>query len=332
MQYKLDRIILNKTKVAPKRIRLFKLGLNKTTKGEFYLTKDNGNKIIDSWKEYGNKLSFDYNHAQLNELASPESQISAGTFDLELNDLGLFAVNIEWTEKAKQLIESKEYIYTSPAFLSKIEKADNKKYIVDIINCALTNIPATHELTQLLEAASKRIFDKKEKLNMENTEELKCGDEEEKLQDPIQEEAPMEEEKDPMEVLKELIERVSILEQEVESLKPSEKEPAEEEVVIEEEKTSKELEALKEENKQLKLAIELKEKEELVTIALSEKKLFPAQKELYMSLNKDVLKEELSKLQPISLGRVVPQEIKQEKSESVKLAEKIVEKFNKQFK
>ncbi len=143
-----------KRKKAPTELKLFGWGVNKTTKGEFVLTKESADLIIQAWKDYGNKLNVDYNHAQLTS-ENPDDAISAGTFDLKLTDKGLFAVNILWTDKAKAMIEAKEYIYTSPAFL-----VNDDSDIVEILNFALTNMPATIGMEQLIAASKQHIMEK----------------------------------------------------------------------------------------------------------------------------------------------------------------------------
>ncbi len=84
------------------------MGSIRLLKESFVLTKDNALKIVQNYKDYGNKLNFDYNHSQLNELMSIEDGVSAGTFDSAMLDDGIYAVNIEWTPKARQLISDKE--------------------------------------------------------------------------------------------------------------------------------------------------------------------------------------------------------------------------------
>lgn len=141
--------VLNKRrKEPPTEIRLFKFGENKTTKGVFTLTRENAEKIMEIQAEYKNKLNIDYNHAQLTS-EDPDTNISAGKYDLALKNDGLYAVNIEYTDKARNFIINNEYLYISPAF--SVDKENN---IVSIINFALTNIPASYDLKELM-AASK---------------------------------------------------------------------------------------------------------------------------------------------------------------------------------
>lgn len=311
------------TKSAPNRLRLFKFGVNKTTKGEFILTKENAEKIIQEQKEYGNKLNFDYNHSQLNDLLTIEDGLSAGTFDLGILSDGLYAINIEWTNKAKQLIEEKEYIYTSPAF--NITKVDGEKYITDIINCALTNMPATKELKQILEAASKKQVSSKKQLNKK---ELSTMDEEEDKKKETEESLEDSEEKSPMQ---DLIDRLAALEEIVAELKgkTEEEKPSDESTDEEMQKCedSTEEEKPSDETEEKKLA-----KEALLDLAVVKGKILPAQKKLLSKLSLKTLKTELDSMPATTKlsGRLVSQPAKQ-KSETEKLSDRLISGYKSNF-
>lgn len=193
--------ILNKRrKEPPTEIRLFKFGGNKTTKGVFYLTEENAKLIMEVQSEYKNKLNIDYNHAQLTS-TNPDENISAGKYDLALLDDGLYAINIEYTDKARDYILNGEYLYISPAF-----SVDNDNNITSIINFALTNLPATYDIKELM-AASKMADEMAEIINSENSKtnnsksvevkkmeiennEVLLADPVQDLQDPEPEQAP----------------------------------------------------------------------------------------------------------------------------------------------
>lgn len=133
-------------KKIPLEVLLFKFGLNETTKGDVYLTEDSANQIIAAWKDWGNKLNIDYNHAQLFSV-NPDESISGGTYDLEIREDGLYATNINWTDRAREKILAREYLYLSPAF----DVNDNNE-VIELINFALTNLPATKNMNELLAA------------------------------------------------------------------------------------------------------------------------------------------------------------------------------------
>jgi len=83
--------------------------------------------------------SFDYEHQVLRAQENGKPAPAAGWFKaLELREDGLWATGIEWTPAARQMIEAGEYRYTSPLF-----SYDKKTGEVELIlNVALTNTPA----------------------------------------------------------------------------------------------------------------------------------------------------------------------------------------------
>jgi phage I-like protein len=278
LQYKLDKITGNK---LPTERLLFKFGENKTTKGTFYLTQESAYIIMTSWTAYGNKLNFDYNHMQLENTQTPESSVSAGTYDLEIREKGLYAINIEWTEKAANMILSKEYLYTSPAFLT--ENQDGREVIIELINCALTNIPATISMDQLL-AASK--FNKESMENTENTEKLAEMPEDMPVDDigSLPEITPEDEITALKNMLKEMEDKLAEKEALVAELEAKIAELTGDSAVMEEKLTI------------LSNKLEMNEKETIVTKAITAGKLLPAQRDLYMSLDKSTLNTEIGKL------------------------------------
>lgn len=64
---------------------------------------------------------------------------------MEFRADGLWAINVDWTETAKRMIEEKEYRYISAVF--EFDKTTGA--VVDIISIALTNTPALDGLKSL---------------------------------------------------------------------------------------------------------------------------------------------------------------------------------------
>ena len=95
--------------------------------------------IIAEFERRGNDMVIDYEHQTLTGNEAP----AAGWLRkfVKKGQEGLWAV-VEWTEKAKQYLASKEYRYFSPVFW--VRKADRK--IVQIENIALTNFPKINNL------------------------------------------------------------------------------------------------------------------------------------------------------------------------------------------
>lgn len=135
----------------PKEFRLWPFGQIPTLKGTFTFDQAAAEKVMAAFKDYGNELSFDYEHQAI---FGPPPAPAAGWFTLDLRDDGLWAVNVRWTERAAAFLRSKEYRYFSPAF-----NADGDKRITELVNVALTNIPATKHMDPLV--ASRAAVDRR---------------------------------------------------------------------------------------------------------------------------------------------------------------------------
>lgn len=102
---------------------------------------------------------IDYEHQTLlsekNGLPAP----AAGWFKtLEWRDGdGLYATDVEWTEKARAMIEAKEYLYLSPVFSYDPQTG----VVLQIKHAALTNVPALDGMTEVavMSAWAARFFD-----------------------------------------------------------------------------------------------------------------------------------------------------------------------------
>jgi phage I-like protein len=135
----------------PNEIRIFKSGKVTTTKGTFLFDDKSGASVMKKWKAYGNDLMFDYEHYSVSG-DSPGDGKAAGWFKLELRDDGLYAVDIKWTDQAATQIAQAEWRYFSPTF--DYDKKTGR--IRELVNVALTNIPATHNLPALVAAQKDR--------------------------------------------------------------------------------------------------------------------------------------------------------------------------------
>lgn len=128
-------------------VRLFTFGKNETEKGTFVLSKADAAACLTAWKARGTDLSWDYEHAVTKDSTGPCP--AAAWCSLEVRGDGLWATNIRWTSTALKLLEAKEYRYFSPFF-----EHTEAGHILNVINIALTNIPATHGIAPLVAASA----------------------------------------------------------------------------------------------------------------------------------------------------------------------------------
>ena len=131
----------------PREFRIFPFGEIETTKGVFRFDEEAARRVIEAWRDYGNRLPIDYEHQIFDPVANGPVP-AAGWFDLELRADGLWAVNVEWTPKAAELLKNREYRYFSPTF-----RTDEEGRIVQLVNVALVNLPATKRMEPLVAKA-----------------------------------------------------------------------------------------------------------------------------------------------------------------------------------
>jgi phage I-like protein len=111
----------------------------------FYLTRPDSLKFVAEWKRRNIHGAFDYNH---------ELKESAGWFELEARDDGLWAVNIKWTPTLLKHFAAKEYRYYSPYF--QTQDRNGKSFVTALLNVAITNFPATDNQRPLIALSQRR--------------------------------------------------------------------------------------------------------------------------------------------------------------------------------
>lgn len=133
-------ITLADGETPPSELRLFAKGVTETTKGPFIFDDEAARVTMARYRELGkDKLPFDYNHAMLAFIISPDSGKAAAWFVPEVRNGELWATSIEWTPHALSALKDREYRFFSPAFRSHYES----HRVTELINVALTNLPAT---------------------------------------------------------------------------------------------------------------------------------------------------------------------------------------------
>lgn len=157
----MSQLILNEqlSDQAPSEILVIKFGKTNTRKGAYLFDKGAAKQVMDLYLERNLDLYFDYNHLSMDP-EDAEQGIAAGWYKLEVREDGLWAVDIKWTDKAKGLIEAKEYRYISPVIIT-----DKDTKVVRLINIALTNLPATDDLIPLISLEEKELAEKYSGIN-----------------------------------------------------------------------------------------------------------------------------------------------------------------------
>lgn len=143
----------------PRRVRLFRAGPNRTSKGTVTYDPNEREAILENqMRQDGRDLyPIDIGHLSLTNTAPPEGHKAFGWFKLLLDDEGIWADEIEWTEEGKSLLKGRAFRYISPAFYM-----DDRAHVVQIVNFALTNEPATFQPLPIVASKETQIMDKEE--------------------------------------------------------------------------------------------------------------------------------------------------------------------------
>lgn len=109
----------------------------------FRITAEDCGDILRNFTSFGIDLVIDYEHQSLNSGYNGAPAPAAGWIKkLEIRDNGVFAVEVEWTDDAKALIEAKKYKYISPVIVFNDSDPHDGSWIgCSLHSVALTNTP-----------------------------------------------------------------------------------------------------------------------------------------------------------------------------------------------
>ncbi len=139
----------------PTEFRIFKAGWNDTENGRFLFDEKAAQAVMAAYSKWAVDVAIDLEHQMLDDEPSPDptSKDARGWCKLELRDteagFELWAVDVKWTEDGAARLTGKRQRYISPAFAF-----DKKtKRVIQIVNVAITAIPATHGAQELMAAS-----------------------------------------------------------------------------------------------------------------------------------------------------------------------------------
>lgn len=118
--------------------------------GGWYVDDTNGYQLADDINNLQIQLMIDYEHQTLYVATNGKGNPAAGWMVKAeyISGQGIF-VEVKWTEKATTEIKNGEYRYLSPLFL-----ADKSGRVIKVLNAALTNRPALHNLAEVVATSS----------------------------------------------------------------------------------------------------------------------------------------------------------------------------------
>lgn len=157
MKKKQARIMLSAvaTNTPPTEFRIFKRGVNPTSKGDFLFDDEAAKLVMAAYRKAGTDIMLDLEHLSLDSDSNNYDPSAYGWCKLEVRNGELWAVAVTWTDEGAERLRSRKSRYISPAFRFL---TDNGR-VTEIYNIAICAVPATYE-TPALVAASKRVGEK----------------------------------------------------------------------------------------------------------------------------------------------------------------------------
>ena len=130
---------------------MFAVGVNDSTSGPtLWDAKAAELTMARAAERAGVRYAVDLEHRSLDDQAralTKDATDAMGWFDLEVRGGELWAVNVTWNEEGAERLRSKRQVYFSPAFYT-----DEEGRVTELVNIALTSMPATHGLAPLVAA------------------------------------------------------------------------------------------------------------------------------------------------------------------------------------
>lgn len=137
----------------PTSFRIFAPGVNQTTKGPDIFDAKAARDVMAAYRRQGVDQMIDLQHDSLDPAtrrARADAGDAMGWYKLELRgDGSLWAVDVRWSDEGAARLRAKKQRYISPAFFR-----DKSGRVLELLNCALVSMPATHS-TEALVAASR---------------------------------------------------------------------------------------------------------------------------------------------------------------------------------
>ncbi|PHS34907.1 MAG: hypothetical protein COA82_06665 [Alkaliphilus sp.] len=138
------RIIANSIEVkgVPGEVKILPVGNVTSLKGDFIVDAESFKQMKDTFEKRGLDVVVDYEHQTLENVEAP-----AGGWikDIKMED-GAIIAKVEWTKKAQEYLENKEYRYLSPVVLTR--KSDSRAVVLHSV--ALTNTPAINNMYPII--------------------------------------------------------------------------------------------------------------------------------------------------------------------------------------
>ncbi len=134
-------------RTPPTEFRIFPAGAFETEKGGFHFDEKSQASVMESYARRAVDLTMDYEHQALVD-PPIEAPASCKSWVPQIRNGELWATECKWTDRAYGYLAAGEYRYFSPAF-----SHDDEGGIKEVLNIALTNMPAMRGIAPLVAAS-----------------------------------------------------------------------------------------------------------------------------------------------------------------------------------
>ena len=135
----------------PTEFQVFSSGWVSSRKGKVLFDATAAAATIKEYQTHGVDLMIDLEHLSLDVWGPHFDPDARGWCRLELRDGALWAVGVTWTEDGERRLRKKTQRYISPAF--RVDP--DTKRVTELVNIAITALPATDNLEPLVAATRK---------------------------------------------------------------------------------------------------------------------------------------------------------------------------------
>lgn len=134
----------------PTEFRVFRAGLNDTTKGPLLFDDEAAALVMAAYVEHGVDVAIDLQHDAIDDRARAARSDAAdarGWCRLEVRDGELWAIDVTWTPDGARRLRARTQRYISPVVFY-----DDANRVTEVFNLSLVSMPATHGAVPLVAA------------------------------------------------------------------------------------------------------------------------------------------------------------------------------------
>jgi phage I-like protein len=136
---------------APSAWRIFRVGVNPSTKGPVLFDAKAANDVMADYRQHGADQMLDLEHLSLDRSSPSYDPNARAWYQLQIRNGELWAVNARWTPDGQARLAAKSQRYISPFFAVD----PGTRRVKRVINSALTALPASDKPMALIAASDR---------------------------------------------------------------------------------------------------------------------------------------------------------------------------------